>query len=66
VYVVAVPRRSPRIASAGLAIGPPLSLRVSERRVFNSGGVLFLAVGLPGLLGLATIGTRVGRRRALR
>jgi hypothetical protein len=64
VYVVAVPQRSPRTASTGLAIGPPLSLRVTERRVFNSGGVLFLAIGLPGLLGLATLGTRVGRRRS--
>ena len=66
VYVVTVPRGSPRIASTGLAIGPPLGLRVTERRVFNSGGVVFLAVGLPGLLGLATIGTRARRRRAQR
>ena len=66
VYVVTVPRGSPRNASAGLAIGPPLGLRVTERRVFNSGGVVFLAVGLPGLLGLATIGTRARRRRAQR
>ena len=66
VYVVTVPRGSPRTASAGLAIGPPLGLRVTERRVFNSDGVVFLAVGLPGLLGLATIGTRARRRRAQR
>jgi len=66
VYVVTVPRRSPSTASAGLAIGPPLGLRVTERRVFNSDGVVFLAVGLPGLLGLATIGTRARRRRAER
>ena len=66
VYVVTVPSGSPRNASAGLAIGPPLGLRVSERRVFNSGGVVFLAIGLPGLLGLATIGTRARRRRAQR
>jgi hypothetical protein len=66
VYVVAVPQRSPRTASAGLAIGRPLSLRVTERRVLNSGGVLFLAIGLPGLLGLATLATRAGRRRSQR
>ena len=66
VYVVTVPRRSPRNPSAGLAIGAPLGLRVTERRVFNSGGVVFLAIGLPGLLGLATIGTRARRRRAQR
>jgi hypothetical protein len=64
VYVVAVPQRSPRTASGGLAIGRPLSLRVTERRVLNSGGVLFLAIGLPGLLGLATLATRAGRRRS--
>ena len=66
VYVVTVPQGSPRTASAGLAIGRPLGLRVSERRVFNSGGVMFLAIGLPGLLGLATLGTRARRRHAQR
>jgi hypothetical protein len=64
VYVVAVPRRAPRTARTGLAIGTPLSLRVVERRVFDSGGVLFLALGVPALLALATAGTRLRRRRA--
>ena len=63
VYVVAVPRRVPRTARTGLAIGSPLSLRVVERRVFDSGGVLFLALGVPALLALAMVGTRVRRRR---
>lgn len=62
VYVVAVPRRSPRTARTGLAIGSPLALRVAERRVFDSGGVLFVALGVPALLGLAMVGTRLRRR----
>jgi hypothetical protein len=64
VYVVAVPRTAPRTARTGLAIGTPLSLRVVERRVFDSGGVLFLALGVPALLALAIAGTRLRRRRA--
>jgi hypothetical protein len=63
VYVVAVPRGAPRTARTGLAIGTPLSLRVVERRVFDSGGVLFLALGVPALLALAMAGTRLRRRR---
>jgi hypothetical protein len=64
VYVVAVPRTAPRTARTGLAIGTPLSLRVVERRVFDSGGVLFVALGVPVLLALALAATRLRRRRA--
>ena len=66
VYVVTVPSGSPRNASAGLAIGPPLGLRVTERRVFNSGGVLFLTLGIPALLALAMVAVRAVRRRPRR
>lgn len=64
VYVVAVPRTTPRTARSGLAIGTPLSLRVAERRVFDSGGVLILALGVPALLAAAMLATRLRRRRA--
>jgi hypothetical protein len=64
VYVVAIPRRAPETPAAGLAIGRPLTLRVAERRVLNSGGVLSLALGIPAFLGLATVGVR--RRRTHR
>lgn len=66
VYVVAVPRAAPRTAASGLAIGPPMELRVAERRTINSSGVLFLALGMPGLLGLGTVGMRIGRQRGRR
>jgi len=62
VYVVAIPRRSPGTTSAGLAIGRPMTLRVAERRVFNSGGVLFLTLGIPALLVLAMVALRTLRR----
>jgi hypothetical protein len=43
--------------------GPALDARVSERRTIDAGGVLPLAVGLPGLLGLALLGVRARRPR---
>ena len=43
--------------------GPALDARVVERRTIDAGGVLPLAVGLPGLLGLALLGVRARRPR---
>jgi len=43
--------------------GPALDARVSERRTFNAGGVLPLALGLPALLGAALLGVRARRPR---
>jgi hypothetical protein len=63
VYVVAIPRRLAGTTSAGLAIGRPMTLRVAERRVFNSGGVLFLTLGVPALLALSMAAVRAVRRR---
>jgi hypothetical protein len=62
VYVVVVPRDAPRTESSGLAIGRPMALRVAERRTLNSGGVLFLVVGVPALLGLGALAMRSRRR----
>jgi hypothetical protein len=63
VYVTVVPSRAPQTAPAGLAVGPPIDLRVAERRTLNSGGVLFVALGVPGLLAVATAGVHARRRR---
>jgi hypothetical protein len=62
VYVAVLPSRAPHTAAAGLAVGAPIDLRVAERRTLNSGGVLFVAVGVPGLLALAMAGARARRR----
>jgi hypothetical protein len=63
VYVTVLPSRPPNTPSAGLAVGPPIDLRVAERRTLNSGGVLFVALGVPGLLALAMAGLHARRRR---
>jgi hypothetical protein len=62
VYVALVP--TPATAAPGLAVSPGLEVRVTERRTLNSDGVLPLALGVPALLGLATLGVRARRRRA--
>ena len=56
VYVVVLGRGRP-------LAGPALDARVAERRTIDAGGVLPLAVGLPGLLGLALLGVRARRPR---
>jgi hypothetical protein len=63
VYVTVLPSRAPHTEAAGLAVGAPIDLRVAERRTLNSGGVLFVALGVPGLLALAMAGVRARRPR---
>ena len=46
-----------------LAISPPLDASIAEQRTLNSGGVLYLALGLPALLGAGILATRRRRRR---
>jgi hypothetical protein len=43
--------------------GPAIQLAVAQRRTLNSGGVLPLAVGMPVLLGVLSLGIRLRRRR---
>jgi hypothetical protein len=62
VYVVVLPGRSPETAPGGLAVSAAVDVRIAERRTLNSGGVLPLALGVPALLGIATVLTRVRRR----
>jgi hypothetical protein len=52
----------PRHASGSIAVSEPLRVDIAKRRTLNSGGVLPLALGLPALLGLSLLGTRVRRR----
>jgi len=46
----------------GVAAGPGLDVRVARHRTLDPGGVVPLAVGVPGLLGVALLALR--RRRA--
>jgi hypothetical protein len=63
IYVVIVPSEGPATAGGDLAVSPALGARVTERRTLNSGGVLPLSLGVPALLGLATLVARARRRR---
>jgi hypothetical protein len=60
IYVVVLPDRSP--SRSTLAVSPAVDVHVTERRTLNSGGVLPLALGIPGFLGLLILGLRVRRR----
>jgi hypothetical protein len=52
----------PRHGSGSIAVSEPLRVQIAKHRTLNSGGVLPLALGLPALLGLSLLGTRVRRR----
>jgi hypothetical protein len=43
--------------------GPTIRVSVAHRQTLNSGGILPLALGIPALLGLMTVGLRLRRRR---
>jgi hypothetical protein len=55
IYVVVLPGKDPSSAPEGLAVSPALDVQIEERRTINSGGVLWLALGVPALLGFATL-----------
>ena len=42
--------------------GPAIHLAVAERKTLNAGGIVPLALGIPALLGLLTLGLRLYRR----
>ena len=52
----------PRHGAGSIAVSEPLRVDIAKRRTLNSGGVLPLALGIPALLGLSLLGTRVARR----
>jgi hypothetical protein len=62
IYVVVLPGEDPATSSERLAVSPAMDVRITERRTINTGGVLPLALGVPALLGLATLTVRIRRR----
>lgn len=57
IYVVVLPDRGP------LAVSPAMAVRIADTKDLNSGGVLPLALGVPALLGMATLALRRRRSR---
>ena len=62
IYVVALPDE-PAGAREGLAISPAIDVRIADTKDLNSGGVLPLALGVPALIGVATLVVRRRRTR---
>jgi hypothetical protein len=48
----------PRHGAGAIATSAPLRFTVAQRRTLNSSGVLPLALGIPGAIGLVALGTR--------
>jgi hypothetical protein len=44
------------------ATGPVLHVRIADRKTLNSGGIVPLALGIPGLLGALALLVRIRRR----
>jgi hypothetical protein len=59
VYVAVLPKSG---EARPPVTGPTIHLAVAQRRTLNSGGILPLALGIPALLGLVTLGFRFYRR----
>ena len=59
VYVAVLPRSG---APVPPTTGPTVHVSIRERRTLNSGGILPLALGIPGLIGAAALGVRFRRR----
>jgi hypothetical protein len=62
IYVTALPDDSPAKARFRVAASPAMDVHVAAAKDFNTGGVLPLAVGVPAVIGLATLGVRRRRR----
>jgi hypothetical protein len=62
IYVTVLPGEAPATSSERLAVSPAMDVRIAERRTINTGGVLPLALGIPALLGLASLAVRIRRR----
>jgi hypothetical protein len=59
VYVAVLPEHA---AARVPATGPTVELAVAERKMLNSGGILPLALGVPGALAVLAAGLRLRRR----
>jgi hypothetical protein len=62
-YVAVLPRSG---APVHPATSPTVRLRIQDRKTLNSGGILPLALGIPGALGLLALGVRASRRSRTR
>jgi len=60
VYVAVLPRRETTLPPT---TGPAVRVGVADRRTLNSGGILPLALGVPGALGLLALTIRFRRSR---
>jgi hypothetical protein len=60
VYVAVLPRSG---APVPPTTGPTVRVNIEDRKTLNSGGILPLALGFPGALGLLTLGIRFRRGR---
>jgi hypothetical protein len=60
-YVAVLPRSGTPVRPV---TSPTLRLRIRDRRTLNSGGILPLALGIPGAIGLLALGVRSSRRRS--
>lgn len=60
IYVAVLPESG---AARPPTTGPAIRLDVAERKTLNAGGIVPLALGIPALLGLMTLGLRIYRRR---
>ena len=61
IYVAVLPRSGAPVAPV---TAPTIRVRIEDRKTLNSGGILPLALGIPGALGLLALGVRSSRRRA--
>jgi len=59
VYVAVLPRSG---APVPPTTGPTVRVQIQDRRSLNAGGILPLALGIPGGLGLLAFGVRLRRR----
>lgn len=59
IYVAVLPRSGAPVAPV---TGPTVRVSIKERRSLNSGGILPLALGIPGFLGALALGVRLQRR----
>jgi hypothetical protein len=60
IYVAVLPRSGAPVAPV---TGPTVRVSIEEHRSLNSGGILPLALGIPGLLGALALAVRLQRRR---
>jgi len=60
-YIAVLPRSGTPVRPV---TSPTLRLQIRDRRTLNSGGILPLALGIPGAIGLLAVGVRSSRRRS--